>query len=64
MNLFVNVDEDDDTELVVNDIIVKKKTIVKKTVIAPGITTIKRQDKRSSNQREILKRLSDAYNKK
>jgi hypothetical protein len=59
-----NVDEDDDTELVVNDIIVKKKTIVKKTVIAPGITTIKRQDKRSSNQREILKRLSDAYNKK
>ena len=58
-----NVDEDD-TELVVDDIIVKKKTIVKKTVVVPGITTIKRQDKRSSNQREILKRLSDAYNKK
>jgi len=58
-----NVDEDDN-ELVVDDIIVKKKTIVKKTVVVPGITTIKRQDKRSSNQREILKRLSDAYNKK
>lgn len=52
--------ENNDNELVGDEIIAKMKVIEKKTI---GGTSPKRTDKRNSNQREILKRLSDAYNK-
>lgn len=55
-------DDNENNDVNEKDIIAKQKTIVKKTIL-PGVTTVKRTDKRSSNQREILKRLSDAYNR-
>ena len=53
-------EHDEGKELVGDEIIRRKKVTEKKTT---GGINPKRIDKRNSNQREILKRLSDAYNK-